>query len=117
MRFDGSSVVERYFFDLSEDFLEIDVLEMDGALKYALRDVPDGGTVALYVDGANRKAAGRKTVPRQHVLQCTVDHTQGVLTGDGLGAVTWSPIVCPLCKETTDQLQRGVTDWHCGCGG
>lgn len=110
MHFDGSSVDERYFFHFSEDFLELDVLEMDSALKYALRDVPDHGEVLLYlVEG---RAVPRAKTPKsptlfQNPLLCTVDHGEGMVTGAGLG-----PALYRLLRGTSADHHNPASEWH-----
>ena len=81
---------KRYLFRVAEDLLDIDVLEMDRTLKHLLRALPEGGEVRLflYSDGIGNRENSRNSEP----LVCTVDHAQGIIVGNGLGAL-WRRIM------------------------
>gem|GEM_PF-4889092 len=77
-------------FHVAKELLDIDILEMDRTLQYLLRAIPEGGEVQLFLssDGIGNRGNSRNS----ESLVCTVDHAQGIILGNGLGAL-WRRIM------------------------
>ena len=92
----------RYLFHVSPDLLEIDMLELDATLEQVFFGVADGDFVDLRFflpnppassDSSMNEEAGQKSRRRSRqkaaqelFVRCTLDHSQGVISGEDLGS-------------------------------
>ncbi len=99
----------RYLFHVVPELLEIDMMELDAALKQIFLGMADGSLLDLqFTDAGSPEPleTEKKTVRRTHrktlreaVVRCTLDLTQDVISGSGLGSH-----VRPLLANGSDML-------------